>query len=260
MLKYCKQLKHLTIKCATADAIEKLTNLESLECLKFHTGNKISKETIIAISNNCKKLKHLEIPNFQLVLQSVDDDPHTVSRVLDDLSNLEHLEYLNFADCELLQGSTVIAIADKCKYLKYLNVRGHNNLTKLSYDALTKLENLQELTVGCSLAVTNDFVKKLKGLKVFNCDRCLRLTDDGIIQLIKNCPDLERLSLFHVMSITLNTIIAADLETKNRNNGIVLCIRISDAELYEAAGRIITSQWLMTDYSDDPSSIIVTCP
>ncbi|XP_044005674.1 F-box/LRR-repeat protein 2-like [Aphidius gifuensis] len=238
IVNHCKKLKDFTIRVKSEDAaIIKLTELENLECLKLH-NQELTKEEIIAISNNCKKLEHLEIPYCKIPFYPV---------TLDYLSKLQCLEYLDLSCIGLLQDSTIIFIANKCKRLKYLNIEGPNCITENGFDFLLKLENLQELAIDCNKAITNNFVEKLKGLRVLNCRNCINLTDAGIIQVIKNCPDLERLDLSYINNITLDTIIAADLATKNRMNEIVLHIHISNWTLHETSKSKIESQWLLVE-------------
>ncbi|XP_044005677.1 F-box/LRR-repeat protein 2-like [Aphidius gifuensis] len=186
---------------------ERCKNLTRLEFVFDETSRELTKEAIIAISNNCKKLEHLEIPYCKIT---------SCPFSLDHLSKLQYLEYLDLSCIKKLQDSTIIFIADECKHLKYLNIEGPNNITENAFDVLMKLENLKELTIDCNKTITNNFVEKLKGLRVLNCRGCINLTDAGIIQVIKNCPDLERLTLSFIDNITLDTIIAADLATKNR--------------------------------------------
>ncbi|XP_044005673.1 F-box/LRR-repeat protein 2-like [Aphidius gifuensis] len=230
-----------------AAAIIKLTELENLECLKLYK-QKLTKESIIAISNNCKKLKYLKIP-YCKVTSTDRHERLSCPFFLDDLSKLQYLEYLDLSCIRKLQDSTIILIADKCKNLKYLKIKGRNELTENAFDALTSLKNLQKLAIDDNMAVTNNFVKKLKGLRFLNLRNCINLTDASIIQVIENCPDLERLTLSFIDNITLDTIIAADLATKNRINDIVLHIRIDDQTLYETANSKIESQWLLVEYS-----------
>ncbi|XP_044005675.1 F-box/LRR-repeat protein 2-like [Aphidius gifuensis] len=234
-----RKLKDLKIKVQSgARAIIILTELENLECLELNY-QELTKEAIIAISNNCKKLKHLEIPYCQI---------KSCPFSLDHLSKLQYLEYLDLSGIKILQDSTIILIADECKHLKYLKIKGSNQLTEVGFEALTSFENLQKLSINRNTAITNNFVEKFKGLRVLNCRGCINLSDAGIIQVIKNCPDLERLDLCDMDKITLDTIIAADLATKNRINDIVLHIHISNWTLHKNSESIIESQWLLTRF------------
>ncbi|XP_044001390.1 uncharacterized protein LOC122847648 isoform X2 [Aphidius gifuensis] len=248
----CKNLKHLRMHnprytAINNTALKKLTELKNLESLILLLDIMLSEESIIAISNNCKKLKRLEIPDCT-IKPAIDDEPLSFPSVLDELSKLQYLEHLNLHSLDNLEDSTIIAIANNCKNLKSLNIENCKSLTETALDALINLKNLQKLNVGSlNNIITDSFLMKLKGIKELNCDECQRLTDAGIIQFIENNPDLERISIWIVDNITINMIIGADQATKNRTNGIILHIMDCNLFLREAAMSIITSQWLVLE-------------
>ncbi|XP_044010000.1 uncharacterized protein LOC122853565 [Aphidius gifuensis] len=175
MVKYCKNLKHLKIwdlGMMDDTALKKLTELESLECLSLLGCVELKKESIIAISENCKKLKRLEIPSG-----SIDESRFSSSvldEIFDEISKLQYLEHLNFS----------------------------------------MVKNLKN----------NSFISKLKGLKELHCGHCKKLTEAGIIQFIKNNPDLEEISVDGIDNITINLVIAVDQVTKNRTNGLQITV------------------------------------
>ncbi|XP_044000862.1 dynein regulatory complex subunit 6-like [Aphidius gifuensis] len=193
IVKYCKNLKHLRIHnrnySMNDTALEKLTELENLECLILGIVE-LHEESIITISNNCKKLKRLEITGFTIV--------PSVNKNLND--------------------STITAIANNCKNLKSLDIQNTTGLTETALVALTNLKNLQKLDVSYLDIITDSFIIKLKGLKELHCNKCKKLTDVGIIQFIKNNPDLEMLDVRCIDNITINMVIAVDQATKNRTN------------------------------------------
>ncbi|XP_044001737.1 F-box/LRR-repeat protein 3-like [Aphidius gifuensis] len=206
-------------------------------------------KSIIAISNNCKKLKRLEIPDSHLV-PSIDGGPLSSPSVLDELSNLQYLEHLNLLKvsnylCEgiNLEDSTIIAIANNCKNLKILQIRNHKAISETALAALINLENLQILDI-IDLNITDDIIIKLKCLKELHCSYCQKLTSAGIIQFIKNNPDLEQIYAVETgNNIESDLIIGANQATKNRTNGIILhlILRIS---LFSKRP-MSESQWLM---------------
>ncbi|KAF7988242.1 hypothetical protein HCN44_007774 [Aphidius gifuensis] len=167
--------------------------------------------------------------------------------ILDELSKLEHLEYLNMRFELTLQDSSLIAIANKCKNLEYLNIEC-TLITLAGLNAITKITSLRRLNVSNNKCVTNSFLRKLKGLNSLNCNRCKKITDVGIIQFIKNCPELKYLSL-RSTRMTINTIIAADRATKYRENNIVLHLHGCREELQTACRSIIKSKRLAIYYS-----------
>ncbi|XP_044003988.1 F-box/LRR-repeat protein 2-like [Aphidius gifuensis] len=165
----CKLACYLKITCRNANeglaesALQKLTELKNLEYLILPDGLKLSGETIMTISNNCKKLKHLEMTNCTI---------NTVS-ALDEISKLQHLEYLNLSDAKDF----------------------------------------------------NEFIVRLKRFKSLNFHSCKNITDDGIVQLIKNCPDLEDLNL-RLSDITFSMILEANHESRNPINNIISFLKI----------------------------------
>ncbi|XP_044007128.1 uncharacterized protein LOC122851750 [Aphidius gifuensis] len=248
IVQYCKDLKVLRIHQRMNDtALKKLTELENLECLSLFDNKELSKESIIAISNNCKKLKCLEIPGCLVV----------PSASLDDLSKLQYLEHLNLCGVINLGSSAITAIANHCKNLKILEIRGCTAITETALVALTKLENLQKLDVSF-LDITDSSISKFKELKILYCVDCKKLTDDGIIQLIKNNPDLEEINIYGIDNITYNLVIYADKATKNRINGIILHMTICDLLRRQLFNSMITSQWLVVEDMDDQTYFLMT--
>ncbi|XP_044001388.1 uncharacterized protein LOC122847647 [Aphidius gifuensis] len=243
IVKYCKSLKYLRIhyphELIDKTAFEKLTELENLECLILNGLHIVHEESITAISKNCKKLKHLEIPYcFQLF---------SSPNVLDELSKLQYLEHLSLCAAFEFEDSTIIAIANNCKNLKSLDIQDYPALTEAALVALTNLKNLEKLNVGSLDIITDSFLIKLRGLKKLHCNLCMNITDAGVIQFIKNNPDLEKISVGGIDNITIDLIIGADQATKNRTNGIILHIRVFGESLLQASKTIITSQWLVVE-------------
>ncbi|XP_044001731.1 uncharacterized protein LOC122847939 [Aphidius gifuensis] len=107
IVKYCKNLKHLSIPKYYGNdtySFKKLTELENLECLILGSPNYLYEDSIIAITNSCKKLKRLEIPNCT-IQPAIDDVPLSSPSVLDELSKLQYLEHLNLRRVEQLEDS-----------------------------------------------------------------------------------------------------------------------------------------------------------
>ncbi|XP_044009558.1 F-box/LRR-repeat protein 17-like [Aphidius gifuensis] len=147
IVKYCKNLKHLWItqECylISAKVVKKLTELENLESLVIDRKRfELSEKSIIAIANNCKKLKRLEFSyNGYIIPTGVDDDLSSPS-VLNELSKLQYLEHLNLEGLNNVDNSTIIAIANNCKNLKTLDIQFCDGITETALDALEKLKNL----------------------------------------------------------------------------------------------------------------------
>ncbi|XP_044001873.1 uncharacterized protein LOC122848102 [Aphidius gifuensis] len=231
IIKYCNNLEFINTYTFNSEFIIKLTKLENLNFLKFDDmTNSFNKEVMVAILNNCKKLKHLVISGFHIEEASI----------LNDLSKLQYIESLNLAFCWSIENSAIIAIAKNCKLLKCLNIEGCS-ITSSAYIALTSLKNLKELHVQSNYKVKDNFIVKLRGIKSLNCSGCEKLTNAGVIQFIKNNPDLEFLNISDT-KITINTIVAADEVSKNRTNNTFLSIKTNNPDLRKAC---IKSQWLI---------------
>ncbi|XP_044001843.1 F-box/LRR-repeat protein fbxl-1-like isoform X1 [Aphidius gifuensis] len=230
IIKYCNNLEFINIDKLNSESTIKLTKLENLNYLKFGFTNLINEEVMVAILNNCKKLKHLVIYGSNTVEASI----------FDDISKLQYIENLNLVFCCNLGDGAIVAIAENCRLLKCLNIK-NCSITSTGYIALTSLKNLKELNVGINDNVEDNFIDKLRGIKSLNCSNCNKLTDAGVIQFIKNNPDLEFLDISNT-NVTINTIIAAEVAVKNRINDTFLAIKTSDLDLKKAC---IESQWLI---------------
>ncbi|XP_044001519.1 uncharacterized protein LOC122847732 [Aphidius gifuensis] len=244
-VEYCKNLKHLKITSNNEmnTALKKLTELKNLECLILMGDfSLLTEESIIAISNNCKKLKRLEIDECMIN----DDESYPCPSALNELSKLQYLEHLHLGTTLDLEDSAIIAIANNCKNLKSLGIRGCMDLTETGLVALTNLENLEKLDVSFLNKITDSFLIKLKGLKELNCSFCQELTNAGINQFIKNNPDLELLDVRCINNLTSDLVIAADCATKNRTNGITLHLTMGNFSGRPFSNKpIIESRWLI---------------
>ncbi|XP_044005433.1 uncharacterized protein LOC122850341 [Aphidius gifuensis] len=231
IIKYCNNLEFIKIDELNSESIIKLTKLENLNYLKFAKTNNINNEVMVAVLNNCKKLKHLVLPQ----------DNEVEASLFDDLSNMQYIENLNLAFSSKLGDSSIIAIAKNCKLLKCLNIGGCV-ITSSAYIALTSLKNLKELNVERNNNVEDNFIVKLRGIKSLNCSVCHKLTDAGVIQFMKNNPDLEFLDIRFNPQITMNTIISAEKASKNRTNDTFLSIKTVEPDFRRVCRR---SQWLI---------------
>ncbi|XP_044011845.1 F-box/LRR-repeat protein 2-like [Aphidius gifuensis] len=149
IVKYCKNVKHLFVNpiChfIQTNVVKKFTKLENLESFIInHQYFEFTEESIIAISNNCKKLKHLELADCHIV-PSIDGDELSSPSVLNELSKLQYLEHLNLSGADNTDDDTIIAIANNCRNLKSLDIHGCNMITETALVALTKLKNLEIL-------------------------------------------------------------------------------------------------------------------
>ncbi|XP_044001530.1 F-box/LRR-repeat protein 7-like [Aphidius gifuensis] len=248
LVKYCKNLMSLDIWSGviTQTAFLKLSELKNLGFLKYCFLNGVSrnefKNTIFTIKKNCKKLKHLIISNHYNDIDNNETEPVLPAVIFNELSKLQYLEYLNVSNMHNFQDSSIIAIVNKCKNLRKLDISSCIYITQAALKSITSLEKLEKLNVSFMDSVTDNFISKLKGLKKLWCESCKNITDAGIIQCIKNCPNLNTLCLYH-SNITINTFTGADEITKNRINNIVLYIFYSN--FTEASKLKTKSNWLV---------------
>ncbi|XP_044010239.1 F-box/LRR-repeat protein 2-like [Aphidius gifuensis] len=232
LVKYCKNLRSLDIRSEgiIETALQKLTELKNLDTLNYSFADGIAMDeldnAILTISNTWKKLKHLTIsddsPPDDIDVDNI--EPFDPSVIYDELSKLQYLEELNVLNMRDFQDSSIIAIANS------------------SLMSIISLENLEELNVGNIDGVTDNFISKLKGLKKLRCEYSKNITDAGMIQCLKNCPNLEALCLYH-SNITINTLVGADEITQNRINNIVLYLFYNNST--EASKLKTKSKWLV---------------
>ncbi|XP_044003964.1 uncharacterized protein LOC122849337 [Aphidius gifuensis] len=235
IIKYCNKLEFINTGTLNSGSIIKLTKLENFNYLILHRTNSTNKvnsnKLIVAVLNNCKKLKHLEIYGSTKV----------EALIFNDLSKLQYIESLNLEFSCKLKDPAIIAIAKNFKLLKCLNIGGCD-ITSNALIALTSLKNLKELNVAHNDNIEDNFIVKLRGIKSLNCSVCKKLTDAGVIQFIKNNPDLEFLNISFNTNVTMDTIIAAEEAVKNRINDTFLSIRAHYLNLDKA---YIKPQWLI---------------
>ncbi|XP_044001718.1 uncharacterized protein LOC122847889 [Aphidius gifuensis] len=249
-----KQLQHLSLSGWLLDdiiqGISETTTLLELSLLNsFVSGNCLYNP--VDIFNQFVNLKYIDIDNpwgintpnvlnnilnssksiryCNIMLLPDWDAPDISIKDWDNLQNLEHLD------------SSLLAIAYSCENLQKLDISSCFYITEAALMSLTTLEKLEEISVGNIDGVTDNFISELKGLKKLFCEYCKNITDAGIIECIKNCPNLDTLNLYH-SNITINTLTGADEITKNRTNNIALCIFFED--FAEALTFQTESYWL----------------
>ncbi|XP_044001732.1 F-box/LRR-repeat protein 2-like [Aphidius gifuensis] len=256
---YCQKLTDSGI-------IQFIKNNPDLEFLNVCSIDNITTDLVIAANQATKNrtngiILHIRISDQSIlqaaksiiksqcsIVPSIHTEPLSSPFVLDELSKLQCLEHLNLCYVKNLNDSTITAIANNCKNLKSLDIESCKAITETALVGLTNLKNLQKLNVSYLDTITDSFLIKLKGLKELDCSYCKKLTNSGIIQFIKNNPDLKKIDVYDLDgNITSDMVISADQATKNRTNGIILHIRTSDPAILQASKSIIKSQWLAID-------------
>ncbi|KAF7996606.1 hypothetical protein HCN44_002252 [Aphidius gifuensis] len=208
----CCKLKYLNLKkCSwvTGESINKLAKLIDLEHLFVEKLN-LNENCIYNIANNCKNLKSLNISGSKYVEKSD----------IIKIGELKFLEHLELYDLESVDDDGLINIIDKCCHLKYLDIRWCYNLTRNALVEIRKLKKLETLIVTGVHDIDDEFISHLYNLKYLNCMGS-KVTDVGIKNVIKNCPNIEKLYVYKT-KITVDSIFFAAQETNKRLTNIIL--------------------------------------
>ncbi|XP_044001364.1 uncharacterized protein LOC122847631 [Aphidius gifuensis] len=215
--------------------LKKFTNLHKLS-LRGCTLRKLIKKI-----SEMTKLVYLDIHGCEIF------DPfacHTEPGI-DELSNLQYLEHLNLSGVETFTSSDLIAITSKCVHLNYLNIENMRcGITANVVRTLANLKNLKTLIINWIHNITDRLIKKLTGITTLHCFGCEHLTDTGVIEFIKNCPDLECLEIGLNHKLTEKIIVFADHVTRERTNNIILHLT-TYSENEKVDDYVIQSQWLV---------------
>lgn len=158
------------------------------------------------------------------------------------IAKLKNLEHLNLSDVANIDNDIIVNIANNCKKLKHLTIcpfhLNDSDLSKpdeISLKILDKLENLEELIMNNSFIAKNKMPTKMYNLKIIKCDNCENISDNDIIEILHNSPNLYYLSARNT-GITLETIVYAIEKIKSRTNDIHLHIE-ADAHLQKSYER-----------------------
>lgn len=183
-----------------------LINLEYLNLFKYswECGSHYIR---IRDLKNCKQLKYLNLASRFCIPKSD----------LQDISELIHLEYLNLESLEKLNNKAIIGISNNCKKIKELIIKGCPLLTKKGLNELKKLENLEKLQMDHVKKARDDMFTGMKNLTSLNCQKCKRVTDVGITEVLNNCPKLYHLNVIDT-KVTSKTIICAINVVRQRTN------------------------------------------
>jgi len=110
---------------------------------------------------------------------------------------VERLHMLNLSQITSLSDKSAAALANTCKYLRYLRV--WQTITDTGLLELQKLENLRTLDLTECKVITCrgvcSLLRKLTNLNGFIIDECANLTDETLNTLARTHPNLERFSM-----------------------------------------------------------------
>ncbi|XP_044003392.1 uncharacterized protein LOC122848962 [Aphidius gifuensis] len=217
------QCKNSTIPMTLTKSIEQVG--ETLE--KLYLSCTVEKDIILpdsfaAVFPRLTALEHLTIFDFelsQLLLQSIGEmenltylalehcwskeyHPSRDSKIIRyPIGNLKNLKRLHIESNYGVEDEFLIKLCNNAKNLNYLHIIG-THITDNGISAIGNLEELEDFDMGLNYdgpqSTKNEFItdKSIQSLfnqKLFSLDisNCRKVTDEGVIQLVKNLPNLD---------------------------------------------------------------------
>jgi hypothetical protein len=194
-----KNLRHLNLKGCTKmndNALPHLLQFEHLESLDL-TG------CVHLTDNGMKILKNLK---GKLTTLDLTFCHQVTDEGLKHLANLHHLENLNLQCCRHITCTGLQTIVNSCPKLKSLNLTGCDKVTLTGISSSNGLPDLEKLNLmGCKLisdkciSVLLTWTNKLTELVLAFSDH---VTDEGVLAVIENCPNIQSLNLKRCVNIT----------------------------------------------------------
>lgn len=187
-----ESLRHFTLSLCpfyntSLNYLTKLTNLEVLDLL---SNGSVNDELLIAIGNNCRHLRKVDISCKSSLKQWRFFSSYTEQRIA------------FFADC--------------------------GAVTNAGVSSIMRLPNLVCLSFEECNNVTDQVFQCMPNLKHLDCSHCSNLKDPGLIRLIETCDKLEHLYLGSCKGVTNEFLIGAIKATKNRESKVVLKCHLSE--------------------------------
>ncbi|XP_044016655.1 F-box/LRR-repeat protein 2-like [Aphidius gifuensis] len=146
--------------------LDEISKLQCLEHLNLSFLENLRDSTIIAIANNCKNLKSLDIEGCNTITKTA----------LDALTNLKNLQKLNVGCLDIITDSFLM----KLKGLKELNCNECKKLTDAGIIQFIKNNSdLEKISVSGIDNITNDMV--------IGADQATKNRTNGIILYITEC-------------------------------------------------------------------------
>jgi hypothetical protein len=204
------------------------------------TGNKITDESLLAISNNCLNIKILTLSHNYLIADK---------GVIAIAEKLTKLEYINLAGVKNITDLSLIEISKNCKKLKTFKLGNSKafkgNITYVEMQAIAEnLSNLVNIDLSGSPQLTNssliEISKKCQNLKMINLFDCRKIADKSIIEIVHNCLKLENINIGDMHRITDLSLIeiskyCSNLQTLNLHSSQ----RITDYGLISIAKKCL---------------------
>ncbi|XP_044004113.1 ATP-dependent DNA helicase RRM3-like [Aphidius gifuensis] len=202
-LKRFTNLHSLTLRKCSLDAIlEDISETTTLVNLDLQNSRRSQgSERALFTLTTLEKLETLNVSGIDGVTDEF-------------IVRLKRFKSLDFHRCKNITANGIVQLMKNCPDLEDLDLRwshitfpmiveaNHatgNPINNISSERalfpLTILEKLETLNVGGIADVTDKFIVRLKRFKYLDFHSCKNITENGIVQLMKNCPDLEDLNL-----------------------------------------------------------------
>lgn len=163
----------------------------------------VPNDLTLDILGNCTNLKKLTFVR--------NEEPEITERALIELfTKLNKLKMICITYSPVVTDDVVRSIAENCNDLEALDVGHCNALTDDALYALCRLKNLRYLVIS-ETSVTNNGVEALVkaiGSKIveLRMNDCPRITENLLVYIMNNCPELETLSYFNCKNINGNSL------------------------------------------------------
>ncbi|XP_044020227.1 SCF E3 ubiquitin ligase complex F-box protein pof2-like [Aphidius gifuensis] len=207
----CKNISNVVLR--------DIGQLKELECLILLDGKNVDDNVIISISNNCNKLKHFELSYCK----------DATASALCQLAKLENLERLTLLSVENFDNNAITRIVSKCKNIKSLNLFTCYKLTEIGLQSIANLEHLETLHLLFLGTISDAIFNGVYKLKSLLSVKAINFTVEGLIMLLKNCPNLEDLTAFPA-PFNVEVLSCAVEETCRRTNNTLLTINATIIE------------------------------
>ncbi|XP_024891445.1 F-box/LRR-repeat protein 7-like [Temnothorax curvispinosus] len=189
-----------------------LKNLENLKHLAISKCARIAEGTFQVVGQHCKTLTTLEL-NGNFPLAQTTDMSH--------LNHLVDLQVLKITHNPKVSDHFLIGLVQHCQQLTNVDITGCHYVTNVGLTALASLARLDKLVVSYTRLLTDDGLENVRGLKEFECRRCL-FSDRAVTTLIRSSPELRLLDFFGCKNITDSTLEVAKDVCSGRTNNVTL--------------------------------------
>lgn len=204
--------------------LEKWQNLKKLKLIHWKLG-----EDMMDILTKNSNLTHLSLPSCRI---------YGLKAFFSNFVNLEYLDLHETNDIPNNVDELFMSILDvmSCRKLKHLNLSECTYMLPAFYRFFVNLKELEELLVNDMEDVDDTILNHFRGLKVFECALCPKVTDAGIIEILRNSPHLELLNVYKT-GVTSATIKNALNFARNRpdNQKLVIYIHQQAADEVDVA-------------------------